>query len=73
MKQEHTNMKHTSIKKKNSIVNCIVIKSCVKACKDTKNIMKKSSDEKTKCVCLTKKKLYHQLNYQYWIDCEINK
>ena len=50
MKQEHTDIKHASIKKKNFIINCIVIKSCVKACKDTKNMIKKSLDEKRKHV-----------------------
>ena len=50
MKQEHTNVRHTSVKKKNFIINCIVTKSHVKAHKNVKNMMKRSSDEKKKCV-----------------------
>ena len=56
MKQEHTNMRHTSIKKKNFIINYIIIKSHVKACKNTKNITKRSSDEKRKCIFIQQKK-----------------
>ena len=40
MKQKHTDVKHALIKKKNFIVNHIITKSCAKACKDVKNIMK---------------------------------
>ena len=50
MKQEHTDVKHTLIKKKNSIINCVVIKNYAKTHKDAKNIIKKSSDKKKKCV-----------------------
>ena len=45
-------------KKKSSIVNHIVTKSCVKIHKDIKNIMKKSLDEKRKCVSIQWKKNY---------------
>ena len=41
-------MRHASVEKKNSIVNYVIIKSHVKACKDVKNITKKFSDEKRK-------------------------
>ena len=43
-------MRHTSVEKKNSIINHVVTKSCVKACKDVKNMIKKFSNEKKKCV-----------------------
>ena len=48
MKQEYTDMRHTSVEKKNSIINYIVIKSHVKAHKDMKNIIKRFSNEKKK-------------------------
>ena len=48
MKQEHTDMRHISVEKKNFIINHIVIKSHVKAYKDIKNMTKRSSNEKKK-------------------------
>ena len=45
-------------KKKNSIVNCIVIKNYIKAHKDTKNIMRKSLNKKRKCVFTQWKRNY---------------
>ena len=56
MKQEHIDMRHISVEKKNSIINHIVTKSHAKACKDMKNITKKSSDEKRKCISTQWKK-----------------
>ena len=56
MKQEHTNVRHTLVEKKNSIINHIVIKSCAKAHKDMKNMMKRSSDEKRKHVSVQQKR-----------------
>ena len=50
MKQKYTNMRHTSVEKKNSIVNYIVTKSHAKAHKNMKNMTKRSSDEKKKCI-----------------------
>ena len=50
MKQEHIDMKHALVEKKNSIINYIITKSYAKAHKDMKNMTKKSSDEKKKCV-----------------------
>ena len=43
-------MRHTSVEKKNSIINCIIIKNCAKVHKDVKNMTKRSSDKKRKCV-----------------------
>ena len=50
MKQEHTNMKHTLVEKKNSIVNYVIIKNHAKAYKNVKNITKRFLNEKKKCV-----------------------
>ena len=58
MKQEHTDMRHTSVEEKNSIINHIVIKSCIKACKNMKNMSKRSSDEKKKHVFAQQKRSY---------------
>ena len=57
MKQEYINVRHTSIEKKNFIINHIVTKSHVKAYKDTKNMTKRSSDEKKSASLLSKKKI----------------
>ena len=56
MKQEHTDVRHTSVKKKNFIVNCVVTKSCVKACKDAKNMTKRSLNEKRKHISAQQKR-----------------
>ena len=48
MKQEHTDVRHTSVKKKNFIINHIVTKSYAKAHKNVKNITKRSLNEKKK-------------------------
>ena len=58
MKQKHINMRHTSVEKKNSIINCIIIKNHVKACKDIKNMIKRSSDEKKKYISIQQKRSY---------------
>ena len=58
-------MRHTLIKKKNSIINYIIIKSHAKTCKDTKNMTKKSSDEK-------KKHIFIQWKRSYIINSTIN-
>ena len=58
MRQEHTDMKHTLINKKNSIINCVVIKSYVKVHKDIKNMMKRSSNEKKKHITAQQKRSY---------------
>ena len=50
MKQEHTDVRHTSVEKKNSIINYIIIKSCAKAHKNVKNMIKRSLNKKKKCV-----------------------
>ena len=50
IKQEHTDMRHALIKEKNFIVNCVITKSHIKAYNDVKNIIKRFSDEKRKCV-----------------------
>ena len=57
MKQEHINMKHALVEKKNFIVNYVVIKSHVKAHKEVKNMMKKSSNKKKSVSLLNKKKV----------------
>ena len=61
MKQEHTNMRHASVEKKNSIVNCIITKSHAKAHKDVKNMIKRSLDEKRKHIS-TQQKRSHIIN-----------
>ena len=65
MKQKHTNVRHTSVEKKNSIINYVVTKSHVKTCKDVKNMTKKSSDEK-------KKHIFTQWKRSHIIDLTIN-
>ena len=61
MKQECTDVRHTSVKEKNFIVNYVVTKSHAKAHKNMKNITKKSSDEKRKCIS-TQWKRSHIIN-----------
>ena len=65
MKQKHTDMRYTSVEKKNSIINHIVTKSHVKAHKDMKNITKRSSDEK-------RKHIFTQWKRSHIIDLTIN-
>ena len=49
-------MRHTSVEKKNSIINHIVIKSHVKAHKNAKNITKRSLNKKKKCISAQQKR-----------------
>ena len=54
-------MRHTLVKKKNFIINCVIIKSHVKVHKNVKNIMKRSLNEKRKHI-LTQQKKNHIIN-----------